>query len=59
MSSPNDHIIREQLSRLEAMEKELSVVKRALRVALGDVKPSPKTVEFKSPTGKTKKVRLK
>jgi hypothetical protein len=46
MPASSDHIIREQLIEIEAMEKKLASMKRALHIALGDVRPSEKVVEF-------------
>lgn len=55
--TPTEAIIREQLAELEAIEKKLASMKRALHIALGDVRPSPKVVEWES-DGKKRKIRM-
>jgi hypothetical protein len=57
MSSAYENIIREQLVEIEAMEKKLASMKRALHIALGDVRPAPKVTEFVSWDGKKSEIK--
>lgn len=56
--SQHESIIREQLARIEAMQKELALMSRSLHIALGDVRPAPKVVEWES-GGKKRQIRVK
>lgn len=56
--TPSQSIIREQLARIEAMQKELALMSRSLHIALGDVRPAPKVVEWSS-GGKRRKIKVK
>lgn len=55
--TPSQSIIREQLARIEAMQKELALMSRSLHIALGDVRPAPKVVEWES-GGKRRKIKV-
>jgi hypothetical protein len=48
MTDLNVSIIREQLVEIEAMEKRLASMRRALHIALGDIQAPPKMTTFES-----------
>lgn len=54
---PAESIIREQLARIEAMQKELALMSRSLHIALGDVRPAPKVVDWES-GGKKRRIKV-
>ena len=56
----NEQLLREIAIEMQEMEdrhqKEISALRRKLRIALGDIKPRKCVVEFRLPNGKSFKI---